>query len=223
MRRTRWSTMTRCTQPDSNSNAFRTTDCDKTNATLAVICEARGINPGAGRSSHVAATAFTESWHGSGGAVEPADRMRDALSLANELVEATCRRELEDRGCGPTGVCGLAAAMIQTGRLHWIVVGDTTIRVLRNRTLRKISGNGGAGPLLGTGTPQSTNSAGHGLAVQRGDVIMVSSAALDKLGETDIAALLEAGYGGRELVERGTAKAPEANDTITAAVLRITG
>ena len=107
---------------------------------LLVLADGMGGHAGGAEASETAVTRFTECFGKIGGG--PAERLREALRVANEAVGERAARTGTNMGCT------LVGCLVAGDDAHWISVGDSPLWLLDGEELRRLNADHSMRPLL---------------------------------------------------------------------------
>lgn len=165
------------------------------------VADGMGGHAGAAEVARIAVRSFCNAMKTRQGSL--AARLRPALEYANSEIALAGARDPKIKGAA----CTLVAAAIEDGTMSWISVGDSSVYLFHNRTLRRLnrispestealSGRSAAGSIskLVSGLTgkdlHRVSSAPQPLGIAASDAILVASDGLDCLGDRQVERIL---------------------------------
>ena len=114
----------------------------KVEGLLLVVADGMGGHNAGERASETAVKSFVTAFHAAAG--DPAKRMRNSLTAANEAIAEELRREPDCQGMGTT----LLAVSVTPAGVEWISVGDSPLYLWRGATLTRLNADHSLRPVL---------------------------------------------------------------------------
>lgn len=207
---------------------------DPNSELLLMLADGMGGHAGGEVASRVAIEQFGKHFTEVSENMRPRARLRESLEAANGALLAEISANEALRGMG----CTFVGALVSQGRLIWVSVGDSSLFLLRNGTLKRLNADhslyGALTAQVARGEITQAEADAHpqrnalrsalagnpvplidanATTLEPGDVVVVASDGLDTLGPQEIARIVQQRYRtGAGAVERALLEAVEARD-----------